>query len=48
VEAEAAGDLINVPANKCLDIRDNNLADGARLQLWSCTGAANQRWNMPS
>ncbi|MEV4640354.1 RICIN domain-containing protein [Actinoplanes sp. NPDC049548] len=31
-----------------MDVRDNNLADGAKLQIWVCTGAANQRWTVPA
>jgi beta-glucanase (GH16 family) len=40
----AAGDLVNVSANKCVDIRDRNTANGAQLQLWDCTGGSNQKW----
>ncbi|GIM92580.1 glycoside hydrolase family 16 protein [Paractinoplanes toevensis] len=40
----AAGDLVNVSANRCVDIKDRNSANGATLQLWDCTGATNQKW----
>jgi hypothetical protein len=40
----AAGDLVNLAANRCVDIKDWNGADGARLQLWDCAGTANQKW----
>ncbi|MFG1955441.1 RICIN domain-containing protein, partial [Micromonospora sp. NPDC048830] len=40
----AAGDLVNLRANKCVDIKDWNGGDGARLQLWDCAGTANQKW----
>ena len=40
----AAGDLVNPQANKCVDIKDWNADDGARLQLWDCAGGANQKW----
>jgi streptogrisin C len=40
----AAGDLVNPQANKCVDIEALNANDGARLHLWDCTGAANQKW----
>ncbi len=39
-----AGDLVNPPANRCVDIKDWNGGDGARLQLWDCAGTANQKW----
>jgi predicted chitinase len=39
---------VNPAANKCLDVRENNSANGTRLQIWSCTGAANQKWNAPA
>ncbi|MET8772936.1 RICIN domain-containing protein, partial [Streptomyces sp. NPDC004658] len=31
--------------DKCLDVTDNNSANGTRIQIWSCTGGANQKWN---
>jgi glucosylceramidase len=40
------GDLVNVPADKCLDVSDNSSANGTRAQIWSCTGAANQKWRL--
>lgn len=33
---------------KCLDVTGDSTADGAKVQLWSCTGGANQRWNAPA
>jgi beta-glucanase (GH16 family) len=40
-----AGDLVNVSANKCVDIKDVNSANGAQLHLWDCIGASNQKWS---
>ncbi|XVV15226.1 family 16 glycosylhydrolase [Actinoplanes sp. CA-131856] len=40
----AAGDLVNVSANRCVDIKDVNPNNGAQLQLWDCGGTANQKW----
>ncbi|BBH64637.1 hydrolase [Actinoplanes sp. OR16] len=40
----AAGDLVNVSANRCVDIAEWNNTNGARLQLWDCGGTANQKW----
>ncbi len=42
----AAGDLVSVLANKCVDIRDWNAASGARLIIWPCAGTANQKWHL--
>ncbi|GAA2592678.1 hypothetical protein GCM10010435_84500 [Winogradskya consettensis] len=36
-----SGALVNTGSGKCLD------AAGTRLQIWSCTGATNQAWNLP-
>lgn len=30
----------------CLDVKDVNYSDGARLQVWTCSGHWNQRWNI--
>jgi hypothetical protein len=39
--------LINTSTNKCLDVRDGNSANGARLQLWECdSNNRNQRFKM--
>ncbi|MFI6340332.1 ricin-type beta-trefoil lectin domain protein [Streptomyces sp. NPDC050535] len=40
----SAGDLVNAKADKCVDVRDRATGNGARLQLWSCEGAENQKW----
>jgi hypothetical protein len=40
----AAGDLVNVSSNRCVDIKDLNSANGAALQLWDCSGGSNQKW----
>jgi hypothetical protein len=40
----SAGDLVNLQANKCVDIKDWSSSDGAKLQLWDCAGIANQKW----
>ncbi|SNX88337.1 ricin-type beta-trefoil lectin protein [Streptomyces sp. TLI_55] len=38
-------DLVNVPADKCADVRDHQQGNGSRLQLWSCSGQDNQKWS---
>jgi beta-glucanase (GH16 family) len=40
----AAGDLVNVSADRCVDVKDRISDNGAALQLWDCTGASNQKW----
>ena len=34
--------------NKCIDVPKRNYSDGQRLIMWTCTGAANQRWEFTS
>ncbi|MCE6998717.1 ThuA domain-containing protein [Saccharothrix sp. S26] len=33
-------------SGKCVDVSGGSTADGARIQLWSCNGGANQRWTV--
>jgi beta-glucanase (GH16 family) len=40
-----AGDLVNLNANKCVDVREANPNNGGKLHLWDCLGAANQKWS---
>ncbi|RZU74443.1 beta-glucanase (GH16 family) [Micromonospora kangleipakensis] len=40
-----SGDLVNLSANRCVDVRDWNPNNGGKLQLWDCTGGANQKWS---
>lgn len=44
-QLNAAHDLVNPPAGKCADARDNGTANGTRVQLWSCAGSDNQKWS---
>jgi glucosylceramidase len=39
---------VNPQANKCLDVTGNTSTNGTQLQIWTCTGAANQKWNLPA
>ncbi|WP_235787092.1 RICIN domain-containing protein [Streptomyces mutabilis] len=41
-----AHDLVNTVVGMCVDIKDSNPESGAWLQLWSCTGGANQKWDI--
>jgi hypothetical protein len=42
----AAHDLVNVQADKCVDAKDKGTSNGVRLQLWSCAGTSNQKWSL--
>ncbi|WP_327425591.1 ricin-type beta-trefoil lectin domain protein (plasmid) [Streptomyces sp. NBC_01527] len=42
-QLNAAHDLVNLRADKCVDVKDSS-ANGARLQLWTCAGTDNQKW----
>ncbi|GAA3592889.1 hypothetical protein GCM10022295_88040 [Streptomyces osmaniensis] len=38
-------DLVHTPTGGCTDVRDNQTANGTRLQLWPCSGGVNQKWS---
>ncbi|MEU8820035.1 ricin-type beta-trefoil lectin domain protein [Actinoplanes sp. NPDC048796] len=38
-------DLVNVSADRCVDVIDKNAFNGAKLQLWDCAGTDNQKWS---
>ena len=40
------GLLKNGSDRRCLDVKDFNYANGARLQVWDCGTNWNQRWNI--
>jgi hypothetical protein len=45
-EPQSDGALLNPQSGMCLD--DTGFGgSGTLLQIWSCTGAANQDWNLP-
>lgn len=40
------GGTVTAFGNKCLDVTNGTNADGAKLQLWTCTANnANQQWS---
>lgn len=41
-------DLVNAYSGKCLDVTGNSSADATRLQIWTCTGGASQKWTVPA
>jgi hypothetical protein len=38
--------LVGLGSNKCVDIRSEDAAAGARAQLWQCYGSPNQRFTL--
>ncbi|MEU4245402.1 RICIN domain-containing protein [Actinoplanes sp. NPDC026619] len=40
------GELRNREDGRCLDVRDYDYFNGAPLQVWDCSGAWNQLWNI--
>nr|WSW66625.1 lectin [Streptomyces sp. NBC_00995] len=44
--ADASSGALSGPGGKCLDATGNTGADGTPVQLWDCTGGANQRWTV--
>jgi hypothetical protein len=41
----SAHDLVNIAADKCVDVKDQKTENGTPLQLWSCGGTSNQKWH---
>jgi beta-glucanase (GH16 family) len=41
----SAGDLVNLSANRCVDVGGWNPNNGGKLLLWDCHGGANQKWS---
>ena len=42
---QADGTVVNAGSGKCLDVTGHGTANGTPFVLWTCTGAANQRWS---
>ena len=40
--------LLNPASGRYLDATGPSSANGTRLQIWHCTGSANQQWNLPA
>jgi hypothetical protein len=38
-------DLVNITADKCVDVKDKKTGNGTTLQLWQCSGTSNQKWH---
>jgi Fibronectin type III-like domain/Ricin-type beta-trefoil lectin domain len=46
-QPQSGGALLNPQSGKCLDDTGWSTTPGTRVQIWSCTGAANQSWVQP-
>jgi hypothetical protein len=44
---QSDGALYNPQSGKCLDDTNWSTTPGTQLQIWDCTGNANQSWNLP-
>ncbi|MBO1331416.1 endo-1,4-beta-xylanase [Streptomyces sp. VRA16 Mangrove soil] len=46
--ATGAGQIKGTGSGRCLDDPNSSVTDGTQLQLWDCSGAANQQWTYTS
>jgi hypothetical protein len=46
-EPQSDGALYNPQSGACLDDTNWSTTPGTQLQIWSCTGNANQQWSLP-
>jgi len=46
--ADVTGQLRGVGSGRCLDVPGQSQTDGTLLQIWDCTGGANQQWTSTS
>ena len=44
---QSDGPLYNPQSGKCLDDAGWSTTPGTQLQIWDCTGQANQQWSLP-
>ncbi|SFW91101.1 non-reducing end alpha-L-arabinofuranosidase family hydrolase [Amycolatopsis australiensis] len=47
-QADVTGALRGVGSGRCLDVPNGNQADGTSLQIYDCSGGANQQWTATS
>jgi hypothetical protein len=47
-QARSGGALFNPQSGTCLDDTGWSTTPGTQLQIWSCSGSANQAWTLPS
>jgi hypothetical protein len=41
------GTLVNTASGRCLDDPDYDVTTGTRLEIFACSGGANQQWTLP-
>jgi hypothetical protein len=46
-QPRSSGALVNPQSGKCLDDTGFSVIPGTQVQIWSCTGNANQSWTQP-
>ena len=46
-QPQSDGALYNPQSGKCLDDTNWSTTPGTQLQIWDCTGNANQQWSLP-
>ncbi len=44
---QSNGSLYNPQSGECLDDTGWSTTPGTQLQIWDCTGHANQQWSLP-
>ncbi len=44
----STGILRGVGSNRCLDVYNNQTANGTKVEIWDCNGGANQQWTLTS
>ncbi len=44
VAAAAAQQVVGAGSGRCLDVPNSSTGNGVQVQLWDCSGAANQSW----
>jgi chitinase len=45
---QSSGALLNPASGKCLVDTGWSTTSGTQLEIWSCSGNANQSWTLPS
>ncbi|MER6118076.1 non-reducing end alpha-L-arabinofuranosidase family hydrolase [Streptomyces sp. NPDC001743] len=43
-DGTGGGEIKGAASGRCIDVPDSTTVNGAQVQLWECSGQANQRW----
>ena len=46
-QPQSSGSLVNPQSGACLDDTGNSTIPGTQVEIWTCTGGANQVWRLP-